>query len=104
MTGTLYELGCLRALDDLLEPGVLDWDIYVGVSGGAFVASLLARFRRERGRFARLLGRHGIRLQDPARLPDVPASLPYRSDVARRLAASLDRLGSRLDGAGRVSR
>jgi predicted acylesterase/phospholipase RssA len=42
VTGTLYELGCLRALDDLLERSVLDFDLYVGVSGGAFVASLLA--------------------------------------------------------------
>ena len=42
VTGTLYELGCLRALDQLLGRSVLDLDMYVGVSGGAFVASLLA--------------------------------------------------------------
>lgn len=35
-------MGCLRALEDLLDRSVLDFDFYVGVSGGAFVASLLA--------------------------------------------------------------
>ncbi len=32
----------LRALEDLLDRSVLDFDMYVGVSGGAFVTSLLA--------------------------------------------------------------
>jgi predicted acylesterase/phospholipase RssA len=38
----VYEIGCLRALEELLDRSVLDLDLYVGVSGGAFVASLLA--------------------------------------------------------------
>jgi predicted acylesterase/phospholipase RssA len=42
ITGAMYEIGCLRALEDLLDRSVLDFDLYVGVSGGAFVASLLA--------------------------------------------------------------
>ena len=42
VTGAIYEIGCLRALEDLLDRSLLDFDIYVGVSGGAFVASLLA--------------------------------------------------------------
>jgi len=42
VTGAVYEMGCLRALDDLLARSVLDLDLYVGISGGAFVASLLA--------------------------------------------------------------
>ena len=42
MTGAVYEIGCLRALDELLGRSVLDLDLYVGVSGGAFVASLMA--------------------------------------------------------------
>ena len=42
VTGAIYEIGCLRALDDLLDRSVLDLDIYVGISGGAFVTSLLA--------------------------------------------------------------
>jgi len=42
VTGAVYEIGCLRALEELLDRSVLDFDSYVGVSGGAFVASLLA--------------------------------------------------------------
>lgn len=42
VTGAVYEIGVLRALEDVLDCGALDHDIYVGVSGGAFVASLLA--------------------------------------------------------------
>lgn len=42
ITGAVYEIGCLRALEDLLDRSVLDLDLYLGVSGGAFVASLLA--------------------------------------------------------------
>jgi predicted acylesterase/phospholipase RssA len=42
VTGAVYEIGCLRALEDLLDRSVLDFDLYVGISGGAFVASLLA--------------------------------------------------------------
>jgi predicted acylesterase/phospholipase RssA len=42
LTGALYEIGCLRALDDLIDRPVADLDLYVGVSGGAFVSSLLA--------------------------------------------------------------
>ena len=42
ITGAVYEIGCLRALEDLLDRSVLDLDLYVGISGGAFVASLLA--------------------------------------------------------------
>lgn len=42
VTGAVYEMGCLRALEDLLDRSVLDFDLYVGISGGAFVSSLLA--------------------------------------------------------------
>jgi predicted acylesterase/phospholipase RssA len=42
VTGAVYEIGCLRAFEDLLDRSVLDLDLYVGISGGAFVASLLA--------------------------------------------------------------
>jgi NTE family protein len=42
VTGAVYEIGCLRALEDILERSVMDLDLYVGVSGGAFVTSLLA--------------------------------------------------------------
>jgi predicted acylesterase/phospholipase RssA len=42
ITGAVYEIGCLRALEDLLDRSVADLDLYVGVSGGAFVTALLA--------------------------------------------------------------
>jgi NTE family protein len=42
VTGAVYEVGCLRALEELLDLSLNDLDLYVGVSGGAFVASLLA--------------------------------------------------------------
>jgi NTE family protein len=42
VTGAVYEIGCLRALEDLLDRSALDYDLYVGISGGAFVSSLLA--------------------------------------------------------------
>ena len=42
MTGAVWEIGALRALEELLDRSVLDLDLYVGVSGGAFVSTLLA--------------------------------------------------------------
>jgi predicted acylesterase/phospholipase RssA len=42
VTGAVYEIGALRALDELIGRSVLDLDLYVGISGGAFVASLVA--------------------------------------------------------------
>lgn len=42
VTGALYEIGCLKALEESLDLDLTRLDCYVGVSGGAFVASLLA--------------------------------------------------------------
>ena len=43
VTGGVYEVGALRAIDDLLvDRSVNDFDIYVGTSAGALVTSLLA--------------------------------------------------------------
>jgi NTE family protein len=43
LTGGIYQLGVLRALDDLLlNRSTLDFDIYIGTSAGAFVATLLS--------------------------------------------------------------
>lgn len=43
LTGVVYEMGALRAIDDLLiDRTVNDFDIYVGTSAGAIVASGLA--------------------------------------------------------------
>ncbi|MFN2292188.1 MAG: patatin-like phospholipase family protein [Anaerolineae bacterium] len=42
LTGAVYEIGALRAIDDLLvDRTVNDFDIYVGTSAGALVASFL---------------------------------------------------------------
>ena len=43
LTGAVYEIGALRAIDDILvDRTVNDFDIYVGTSAGSLVASLLA--------------------------------------------------------------
>jgi NTE family protein len=42
VTGAVWEIGALRALEELLDRSLLDLDLYVGVSGGAFVSALLA--------------------------------------------------------------
>jgi predicted acylesterase/phospholipase RssA len=42
VTGAVFEIGCLRALADLVDRELTDFDLYVGISGGAVVASLLA--------------------------------------------------------------
>lgn len=44
LTGAVYEIGALRAIDDLLvDRSVTDFDIYVGTSAGALVSSLLSQ-------------------------------------------------------------
>jgi predicted acylesterase/phospholipase RssA len=43
ITGAVYEIGALRAIDDLLlNRRVTDFDIYVGTSAGALVTALMA--------------------------------------------------------------
>ena len=43
LTGAMYEIGALRAIDDILtDRTVNDFDIYVGTSAGAIIGSLLA--------------------------------------------------------------
>ena len=58
----------------------------------------LAYFRRHAGRYQRLFAKHGIAMADPRRVPDVPSRHPHRSDLARSLDSSLERLESRLGG------
>ncbi len=43
MTGAIYEIGALAALEDRLENASLtDFDVFVGVSAGAYISALLA--------------------------------------------------------------
>jgi len=60
--------------------------------------SVIMSFRQHRHVYESLLRRHGIRMRDPDSLPNTPALHPYRSTLARRLASSLDLLGSKLNG------
>ncbi len=53
-------------------------------------------FQKDAARYKELFARHGIRMTDPARVPEVPARHPHRSSLARTLDVSLDRLDSRL--------
>jgi hypothetical protein len=62
--------------------------------------STLAFFRKNEDRHRRVLARHGIGLADPDTLPATPPPHPHRSNVARALDASLDRLGSRIGKRG----
>lgn len=57
MTGAVWEIGALRALEELLERSVLDLDLYVGVSGGAFVSALLAAGISPREMYDEAVGR-----------------------------------------------
>lgn len=42
VTGAAYEIGALRALDDLLHGfSVNDFDVFIGTSAGALVAACL---------------------------------------------------------------
>ncbi len=44
ITGSMFEIGCLKALDDLFDENfrVNEFDIYVGISAGAIVAAMVA--------------------------------------------------------------
>lgn len=63
LTGAVYEIGALRAIDDLLvDRTVNDFDIYVGTSAGALVAALLANGISPSTMFEVINGSHpGIR-------------------------------------------
>ena len=82
VTGLTYEIGALRALDDLLvDLTVNDFDIYVGTSAGSIVGGLLANGI---GPAAMAMGLEGTNrdLRPPA-----PLALyrPNLSEVGRRL-------------------
>jgi len=89
ITGGLYEVGALWALDGLFENAtVRDFDLYVGTSAGAFVAALVANgvpptrirdtLERDRRTLPHLSGSHFL-------------SVPWRSHLATlpRMARAL---------------
>jgi NTE family protein len=64
MTGAVYEIGALRAIDDLLvDRSVNDFDIYVGTSAGAIVASFIANGVAPADMYRAIAGEH----------PDLPS-------------------------------
>ena len=101
VTGAVYEIGCLRAIEDLLDRSVIDFDMYVGVSGGAFVASLLASGISPREIYAEVtaptppaghLGRPAV----PARLRDLLSPRAARAGLPGDARIAGSRRGPRL--------
>lgn len=82
ITGAVYEIGCLRALEDLLDRSVADLDLYVGVSGGAFVSSLLASGMSPREMYDAVTAPGGGGVTDPT-------SALFRLDAAEFWRRSL---------------
>ena len=59
LTGAVYEICALRAIDDLLQDRTVnDFDIFVGTSAGAIVGSLLANGTSPAAAGDALAGRH----------------------------------------------
>jgi NTE family protein len=94
MTGALYELGALAALDQLFDPRasfdgqdrpftVNDFDVYVGTSAGAFLATVLAGGIRAPRMLASVLD------DDPSFFP-IRRTDVYRSDIRQLLGVAKD--------------
>lgn len=94
LNGAVYEIGALCAIEDLLlDRTVNDFDIFVGTSAGAFVASLLANGINPREMLQGLDGSH----------PDLPPiEHKHILNIDRRgMAQSAWRFPARMLAAGR---
>jgi NTE family protein len=92
VTGAVYEIGCLRAIEDLLDRSMLDLDLYVGVSGGAFVASLLAAGISPYEMYNEVAGE----THDPLGVADAPLFRVRLAEFLRTTSARAPRLVSGL--------
>ncbi len=111
VTGGMYEIGALAALDDFFAPpdpaagsaeggrafSVNDFDVYVGTSAGAFLATVLASGMRIRRLFRAILEDDESML--PARRTDI-----FRFDVRQGLGILRDLAGVLLSAAARSAR
>ena len=99
VTGAVYEIGCLRALEEILGRSALDFDLYLGISGGAFVASLLANGISPREMYDEVASR------SPFGLSSAPLFRLGLSDLARRTTQAprvvREALTTALSGEGR---
>jgi predicted acylesterase/phospholipase RssA len=107
ITGGMYEIGALAALDDFFAPpveangdrrySVNDFDVYVGTSAGAFLATVLASGMPIKRLF------RGILDDDRAILPANRSDI-FRFDVRQGLGILRDLTGVLLSRAARVAR
>lgn len=85
LAGAVYEIGALRAINDLLvDYTVNDFDVYVGTSAGAVVASMLANGLSPQLMLQAIAGDH----------PDVPPIAP--EDIFQFSPADLAKWGLKL--------
>lgn len=85
LTGAVYEIGALRAIDDLLvDYTVNDFDVYVGTSAGALVAAMLANGLSPQTMLTAIAGDH----------PDIPPI--GREDIFHFSHTDLAKWGVRL--------
>jgi predicted acylesterase/phospholipase RssA len=102
ITGGMYEIGALAALDDFLSGGegdfgVTGFDVYVGTSAGAFVATLLASGMSIKSVFKAVIEEDKKAL--PARRTDI-----FRFDVRQGLGILRDVAGVLFSAGARAAR
>ncbi|HZS41595.1 MAG TPA: patatin-like phospholipase family protein [Polyangia bacterium] len=102
ITGGMYEIGALAALDDFFAPSpreftVNDFDVYVGTSAGSFLAATLAAGIPIRRLFRAILD------DDPSMFPARRSDI-YRFDVRQGLGILRDLGGILLSALARGAR